>query len=367
FKEWKGAVDFLYKVKENLLENIDDFRPKEEMPLALGGIRLQKQEPSFERYKVNVIVNNKETAGAPVIYESNPTYYNLFGRVEYRFQLGAATTDFTMIKGGSVHKANGGYLVVNALDVLRNIFVYDSIKRMIKDREVRIEDVWEQYRLVSSTTLKPQPIPVNIKLVMIGEPFIYYLLYNLDNEYRKLFKVKADFESVMPRNEANVMGYALFIATRCREEGLLPFDRTGVGRVVELGCRLAGDREKLTTRFSEVKNMVVEASYWAKSEGAKTVTAGHVEKAERERIYRHSKIEDRLRDFITEDTIMVDTSGKVVGQVNGLAVLDPGDYAFGKPSRVTARTYMGEAGVMNIEREVKMSGRIHNKAMMILT
>ncbi|MFQ5735796.1 MAG: Lon protease family protein [Thermodesulfobacteriota bacterium] len=367
FKDFKSVVDFLYKVKENLLESIDDFRPREEAPLALGGIRLQKQEPSFERYKVNVIVNNKETVGAPVVYESNPTYYNLFGRVEYRFQLGVATTDLTMIKGGSVHKANGGYLIVNALDVLRNIFVYDSIKRMIKDREVKIEDVWEQYRLVSSTTLKPAPVPIDIKLVMIGEPFIYYLLYNLDNEYRKLFKVKADFDNVMPRNEENIRNYSYYVATRCREEGLLPFDKSGVGRVVELGCRLAGDREKLTTRFNEVKNIVVEASYWAKTAGVSTVSAEHVEKAESERIYRHSKIEDRLRDYITQDTIMVDTDGKVVGQVNGLAVLDPGDYAFGKPARVTARTYMGEAGVFNIEREVKLSGKIHNKAMLILT
>ncbi len=367
FKDFKEVVDFLLKVKENLLGSIDDFRPKEEVPLPLGGLRLQKQEPTFERYKVNVIVNNSETTGAPVIYESNPTYYNLFGRVEYKVQFGVATTDFTLIKAGSVHKANGGYLIVNAIDVLRNIFVYDSIKRMIKDEEVRIEDVWEQYRLVSSTSLKPHPVPIKMKLVLIGEPYIYYLLYNVDNEYRKLFKVKADFESTMPKTDDNVRSYAYYVATRCRDEGLLPFDRTGVGRVAELGCRLAGDREKLTTRFNEVKNIVVEASYWANVEGAKTVTAQHVERAEKERIYRHSKIEDRLREYITQDTIMVDTDGKVVGQVNGLAVLDPGDYAFGKPSRITARTYMGESGVFNIEREVKMSGKIHNKAMLILT
>ncbi len=369
FKDFKAVVEFLYKVKENLLENIDDFRPRDEMPLAaLGGLRLQKQEPTFERYMVNVLVNNKDTVGAPVIYECNPTYYNLFGRVEYRFQLGGVgTTDFTMVKAGSAHKANGGYLVVNALDVLRNIFVYDAIKRMIKEGEVRIEDVWEQYRLVSSTTLKPEPIPTNIKLVMIGEPFIYYLLYNLDNEYRKLFKVKADFENFMERSDDNIMKYAMYVATRCREEGLLPFDRSGVGKVVEHGCRLAGDKEKLSTRFNEIKNMVVESNYWAKAEGAALVTAAHVEKAEQERIYRHSRIEDRYRDYITQDTIMVDTDGAVVGQVNGLAVLDPGDYAFGKPSRITARTYIGEGGVFNIEREVKMSGKIHNKAMMILT
>ncbi|MCL4873028.1 Lon protease family protein [bacterium] len=367
FKEFKGVVDYLYKVKENILNNIDDFRPKEEVPLAIGGLRLQKPEPSFERYKVNLFVGNRESEGAPVVYESNPTYTNLFGRIEYKVQLGAATTDFTMVKPGSVHKANGGYLIVNALDILRNIFVYDSLKRMIKNREARIEDPWEQYRIVSATTLKPAPIPVNIKLVIIGEPFIYYLLYNLDTEYRKLFKVKADFDTVMPRTDANIEKYAYFIATRCREEGLIPFDRTGVGKVVEFGARLAGDREKLSARFNEVTNIIVEASYWAGVEGSGTVSASHVEKADSERVYRNSKLSDKLRDYIREDTLMVATVGKVVGQVNGLAILDPGDYAFGKPSRVTARVFMGDAGVVNIEREVKMSGRIHNKALMIFT
>ncbi|MDO8425968.1 MAG: ATP-binding protein [Deltaproteobacteria bacterium] len=367
YKAFKGVVEFLYKVKENILENIDDFRPKEEVPLTLGGIRLQRPEPTFERYRVNLIVNNRDTEGAPVVFETNPTYYNLFGRIEYRVQFGVAMTDFMMIKGGSVHRANGGYLIVNAFDILRNIFVYDSIKRTLKNGEVRIEDVWEQYRLISTTMLKPAPIPVNIKLVVIGEPFIYYLLYNLDTEYRKLFKVKADFDNVMARDDSNIQKYAHFIAARCREEGLLPFDPAGVGKIIESGARMAGDKEKLTTRFNDIKNLIIEASYWAGVEGANTVSASHVERAQKERIYRNSKIEDKLREYIKNDTIMVATVGSVVGQVNGIAVLDPGDYAFGKPSRITARTFMGDAGVVNIEREVKLSGRIHNKALMILT
>lgn len=367
FKEFKGVVEYLYKVKDNILDNVDDFRPKEEAPLALGGIRLQKQEPTFERYKVNIIINNKDAEGAPVIFEPNPTYSNLFGRIEFRVQLGVATTDFTMIKAGSVHKANGGYLVVNAMDILRNIFVYDSLKRMIKNREARIEDPWEQYRIISATTLKPSPIPVNIKLVILGEPFIYYLLYNLDTEYRKIFKVKADFDTVMPKDDQSIEKYAHFVATRCREENLLPFDRTGVSRVIELGVRLAGDKEKLSAKFNEISNIIVEASYWAGVDGAGTVSAAHVDKADSERVYRNSKISDKLRDYIKEDTILIATEGHALGQVNGLAVLDPGDYAFGKPSRVTARVYMGDAGVVNIEREVKMSGRIHNKALMIFT
>ncbi len=367
FKEFQGVVEFLYQAKENILQNIDDFRPKEEVPLALGGLKLQRQEPTFDRFKVNLIVNNKDAEGAPVVCETNPTYYNLFGRIEYRIQFGAATTDFTMIKAGSVHRANGGYLIVNALDILRNIFVYDSLKRMIKNKEARIEDVWEQYRQVSSATLKPEPIPVNIKLVVVGDPFIYYLLYNLDNEYRKLFKVKADFDNVLPKTDENIQKYAHFVATRCREDKVAPFDRGAVAKVVEYGCRLSGDKDKLSARFNDIKSIVVEAGYWAKSEGTASVTASHVEKAIRERVYRNSKIEEKIRDYITQDTIMVSTDGSVVGQVNGIAVLDPGDYAFGKPSRITARTFMGDSGVVNIEREVKMSGRIHNKALMILT
>ncbi|MEK7773688.1 MAG: ATP-binding protein, partial [Deltaproteobacteria bacterium] len=367
FRDFPGVVDFVNLVKENVLGNIDDFRTREEQAIAIGAFKLPKQEPSFERYRVNLMVNNRETAGAPVVYETNPTYYNLFGRIEYRVQFGVASTDFTMIRAGSIHKANGGYLIVNAIDILRNIFVYDSIKRMIKNGEIRIEDVWEQYRLVSTTTLKAAPIPVNIKFVMIGDPFIYYLLYNLDTEYRKLFKVKADFDTVMPRDDGNVFKYALFAAARCRANGLIPFDRTGVARIVEYGCRLAGDQERLSARFNEIENLMTEASYWAKTAGASAVSGAHVETAERERIYRNSKIEDKLRDYIKEDTIMVSTDGMAVGQVNGIAVLDPGDYAFGKPSRITARTFMGDSGVVNIEREVKLSGRIHNKALMILT
>ncbi|OGQ52657.1 MAG: ATP-dependent protease, partial [Deltaproteobacteria bacterium RIFCSPLOWO2_02_FULL_53_8] len=367
FKDFPNVTEYLRRVKENILDNIDDFRPKEDAPLVLGSLKLPTKEPVFERYRVNIIINNKETKGAPVVFETNPTYYNLFGRLEYRVQFGVASTDFTMIKAGSIHKAIGGYLIVNALDILRNIFVYDSIKRMIKNREIKMEDVWEQYRLISSATLKPEAIPVDIKLIIIGEPFIYYLLYNLDKEYRTLFKVKADFDTVMPRDEANIYKYAAYIATRCKEEDLIPFDRSGVGRVVEYGCRLAGHKEKLTARFNEIKNLIVEASYWAGVEGSGTVSARHIDRADAEKIYRHSKFEDKLRDYIKDDTIMVDTEGRVVGQINGIAVLDPGDYAFGKPSRITAATYMGDAGVVNIEREVKLSGKIHNKALMILT
>ncbi len=367
FRDLEKVLAFIEWLKADLLRNTDDFRPREEMPFSIGPFQLQQNhEPAFERYKVNLVVNNAETVGAPVVYEPNPTYNNLFGRVEYRFQLGMATTDFTMIRAGAVHRANGGYLVVNAMDVLRNIFVYDSLKRLIKTREIRFEDVWEQYRAVSSTAMKPSPIPSDIKLILIGEPMLYYLLYNVDSEYRKLFRVKADFDNVMELNDENIQQYALFVASRCAEEGLLPFDPTGVARIAEFGCRLAADKTKLSARFNDVKNLLIEANHFAGLDKSPSVTAAHVEKAEYEKRCRHSKIEEKLREYITEDTLMVDTDGAVVGQINGIAVLNPGDYAFGKPSRVTASTFMGDTGVVNIEREVKLSGKLHNKGLMII-
>ncbi|MEE8573987.1 MAG: ATP-binding protein [Thermodesulfobacteriota bacterium] len=365
YKEFEEIVTYLGAIKEDIFLNIDDFRPKEE--LQIPGLKMPGREPSFERYQVNLLVNNKETEGAPVVIETNPTYYNLFGRIEHRVQYGVAVTDFTMIKAGAAHKANGGYLVLHALDVLRNIFVYDALKRLIKNKEAGIDDAWEQYRLVSATTLKPSPIPVDVKIVLIGEPYIYYLLYNMDSEFRKLFKVKADFDNVMERSEDTIKLYAEFIAARAKEEELLAFDRSAVAAVIEHAIRLSGDKEKLTARFNDIANLIVEAGYWAAKEEATGVTADHIEKAHKEKRYRNSKIEEKLQEYIIEDTIMVDTSGEVVGQINGLAVLSLGDHQFGKPSRVTAKTYMGDSGVVNLEREVKMSGPIHNKALMILT
>lgn len=367
YKDYSEVINYLGQIKEDVLVHSEDFRPKEELAISLTGLKLPKVEPSFEKYSINLFVNNKDNKGAPVIIETNPTYYNLFGRIEHRVQYNVATTDFTMIKAGSIHKANGGYLVINALDLLRNIFAYDALKRMINNREVKVEDVWEQYRLVSTTTLKPEPIPVDIKIVLIGNPQIYYMLYNLDDEYKRLFKVKADFDSSMNRNKENIDKYCSFIAARCKEEGLKPFDKTGVARIIEYGARLANDQEKLTAKFSEITDIMSEANYWAGVDSSKVVEASHVDKAVSERVFRNSRIEERIREIITNGTILIDTDGAVPGQVNGIAVLDLGDYAFGKPSRITAKTFLGDAGIVNIEREVKMSGRIHNKALMILT
>jgi len=367
YEEHVKITAYLEETREDILDHLDDFKVQEEQPAQVSFLKLPRAEPTFTRYTVNVLVNNKDCKGAPCIFESNPTYYNLFGRIEHKIQYGLATTDFSMIKAGSLHKANGGYIVINALDLLRNIFSYDALKRAIMNKELKIEDVWEQYRLMSTTGLKPEAVPLEIKVILLGDPFLYYLLYNLDPEYRELFKVKADFDSRMNRTNENVQKYASFVATLCKEEKLLPFDPTGVAKIVEVSSRLAEHQEKLSGRFSDIADVIREASYWASKSGDTIVNETHVLKAIDEKVFRTSRIEERLREMILEGTIIVDTSGEKVGQINGLAVLDLGDYSFGRPSRITARTYAGKAGVVNIERETKMSGRIHEKAILIIS
>jgi lon-related putative ATP-dependent protease len=367
YSEYKKITSYLADAKEDILEHLDDFKIQEEPAPQLAFMRLPRTEPTFTRYTINALVNNGDCKGAPCVFESNPTYYNLFGRIEHKIQYGLAITDFSMIKAGSLHKANGGYIVINALDLLRNIFAYDALKRAIRDQEAKIEDVWEQYRLMSTTTLKPEAIPLDIKVILVGNPYLYYLLYNLDEEYRELFKVKADFDSRMNRTDENVRKYASFVAALCREEKLLPFDRAGVAKVVEVSSRFAEHQNKLSARFNDIADILREASYWALKSRGDVVSGEHVQKAIDEKVYRTNRIEERLREMILEGTIIVDTAGEKMGQINGLAVLDLGDYSFGKPSRITARTYAGKAGVVNIERETKMSGKIHEKAILIIS
>jgi lon-related putative ATP-dependent protease len=367
FQGHTEVLNYLDEVKENILEHLDDFKPQEEQAPALPFIKQPKSEPSFNRYSVNVFVNNRDLKGAPVVIESNPTYFNIFGRVEHKLQYGFAMTDFTMIKAGSLQMANGGYLVVDALELLKNMFAYDALKRTIKDKEIKIEDVWEQYRSISTVTLRPQPIPFNVKIILVGNPRLYYLLYNLDEEYRELFKIKADYDNRMDRTPENMLKYASFIRTKCDERGLQPFSRDAVARVIEYGSRLAEHQEKLSAKFSEVADILREADYWSRYNKNAVVTADDVEKAMGEREYRCNKVEKKILEATKEGTILIDTERSVTGQVNGLSVIDLGDYRFGVPSRITAKSYAGRAGIVNIERETKMSGKIHEKAILILT
>jgi lon-related putative ATP-dependent protease len=366
YKGNEKIIAYLEEVREDILTHIDEFKAQEEQQSPLPFLKMPKQEVSFARFTVNVIVDHAETKGAPVIFESNPTYLNLFGRIENRIVYGMALTDFSMIRGGSVHRANGGYLIVDALDMLRNPFSYEALKRAIKNQEIKVEDVLEQYRFISTATIKPEAIPLDVKVVILGTPNIYYLLYNLDPDYGDLFKVKADFDSRMERTPENEKKYALFVADCQKSEKLLPFDRSGVAKLVEFGSRVADHQEKLTTRLSGLSDLMREANYWAKKDSANFVRAEHVTRAIDEGVSRVNRIEERIREAIVEDVLIVETSGEKIGQVNGLAVLDLGDYSFGKASRITARTYVGKAGIVNIERETKMSGKIHEKAIFII-
>jgi len=367
YKSNETILTYLDDVQEEILSHLDEFRTTEEQQSPIPFIKLPKAETSFNKYAVNVIVNNGDIEGAPVVVETNPSYLNLFGRIEYKFTYGMATTDFTMIKAGSVHRANGGYLVIDTMDLFKNPFSYDALKRALKNKEIKIEDILEQYRLISYTALKPEPIPLNVKVILVGNPFVYYILYNFDEESRELFKVKADFDNRMDRTPENIQRYAAFIAHTQKSEKLLPIDRTGVAKIVEYGSRFADHQEKLTTKFSDITDLIRESHYWAQKEQSIVITASHVQKAMEEKILRTNKIEERLREMMLEDTLIINTSGEKVGQVNGLAVLDLGDYSFGKPSRITAKTYTGKAGIVNLERETKMSGKIHEKAILIIT
>ncbi len=361
------VLDYLEEVHKDIVESVDDFKSEGgELQVQMMGVKIPIGFNPFTKYKVNVIVDNSKTRGAPVVVETNPTYRNLIGRIEHRPQLGALFTDFTMIRAGALHKANGGYLVMEAADVLTRPFAWEALKRALEEGEIKTEELGERYQLISTVTLEPEPIPLDVKVVLIGNPFLYYLLYDLDEDFQKFFKVKADFDVQMDRTPENIRQYALFIKDRCEKEGLKHFDRSGVARVIEYSSRLVENQEKLSTRFGLICDLIREANYWASKNGHEFVTAEDVEQAIEEKFYRSNLPEERIRELIEDGTIFIDTEGEVVGQVNGISIITLGDYTFGKPTRITARTFMGKSGVVNIEREVEMSGRIHNKGVMTL-
>jgi len=361
------VVDYLNDVQEDILLNLEDFKGTQQQP-PFPGLKLPTQTPSFERYSVNLLVDNCAQCGAPVIFEANPTYNNLFGRIDHVMQMGGvATTNFTLIKPGSLHMANGGYLVVNARDVLISPFSWDALKRSIRNSEIKIEDVLEQYRVITMVSQKPEPIPMQVKIIMIGPPLIHYLLYHLEPDYRKLFKVKAEFDTRVQRTPEAVKEYALFISSHCKRESLLPYDRSAVAGIIEYTARMVEDQGKFSAQFMEIADLIREADFWAQKAGSPIVTDAFVKQAIEEKVYRSNRIEERLQELIAEGTLLVDTTGSEIGQVNGLSVMTLGDYAFGRPSRVTARVFMGRGGTVNIEREVKLSGPIHDKGVLILS
>jgi lon-related putative ATP-dependent protease len=345
----------------------------------------------FRRYEVNVAVANNDTpkkpaaspwkaesavdaggyigGGAPIVYEDHPTLQNLVGRVEHVPQMGALITDFTLIKAGSLHRANGGYLLIDALKLLREPLAWEALKRALRRRKIVIESPGEFMSLVSTVTLEPDPIPLDLKVLLFGERYLYYLLSNADPEFAELFKVAADFEDVLDRESENDFLYARFLAGLARSEDMLPLDRSGVARVIERASRLAEDAEKLSTAVRPIADLLHEADFIARSKSASLITAFHIDAAVEAQISRADRMRERSLEMITRDIVMIDTEGECVGQVNGLSVLSMGAVSFGRPSRITARVRMGlgTARVLDIEREVDLGGPIHSKGVLILS
>ncbi len=370
YSDWPKIAQYLTDLKSYILENLELFKGTEEPVNPMFGAPLSQvvggRDP-FLPFQVNVFVDNSEAKRAPVIVENNPNFGNMFGKIERRFLLGGYLSDHTMLKAGALNKANGGYVLISINDVLMNPGVWPALKRAIRNKEVRIEDPLEQYGFIAPQGLRPEPMPIKMKVILTGDPTLYQLLSIYDEDFWEIFKVKADFDSEIENTKDNMMAYAAFLSGCCDECETKHFDPSGVAKIIEYSARMVADQERLSSRFAQIKDWIQEANYWALKDNARFISARHVQKAMDERLFRHNLIDERIRDLINRGTIMIDTNGEVVGQVNGLSVYSLGDISFGKPSRITAKTFLGRGGVINIERESQLSGPIHNKGVMILS
>lgn len=360
--DYAETVLYLGQVRRDIVEHVEDF-----IPGADSDSGESEPKPNFRKFSVNLVVDHRRTQGAPVVVELNPTYSKLLGRIEYEARLGTLVTDFTLIKTGALHSANGGYLVLRAHDVFFEPMAWDALKRSLLSGYVRTEDIHARGGMYAPTkTLDPEPIPLDLKVVLVGPPQVYYDLYEFDDGFSSLFKVKADFAHDMPRTLETERQYAAFVAARCREEKLRPFERSAVARVIEFGARAAGDQHKLSVRFGAVTDLLREANFWAAKAGRELVTAEDVRAALGAKIYRSGKLGDSQRERILEGSVFIDTQGAVVGQVNALTLLDPGDYAFAVPARITARTFVGHGGIAHLDRDTNLAGPFHNKGLLTL-
>jgi lon-related putative ATP-dependent protease len=364
YKSYDEIVQFLKTIQQHVAEDLDKFRGRtEEKPDAREEYL---EEISFRVYEVNVIVDNSNVQGAPIVLEQNPTYDNVLGRIERESQLGTLTTDFTLVRGGSVHRANGGFLIMRAEELLRDYVVYDSLKRGLKSGEIRIEDLPQRIGYANVRSLAPEPIPLNVKVILIGDSRIYQLLYAYDPEFRELFRVKAEFDSTMDRTDDNVRKYAGFFAALATNENLKHLDASAMARLMEHSARLAEDQDKLSTQFGLVSDVVREAHFYTEQDNSKYITAKHVERAIEAKIYRSNLIQEKINEYIRRGVIFISTEGEVSGQINGLSVLSLGDFSFGAPSRITVAVGLGKEGLIDVQREVAMSGPIHGKGVMII-
>ncbi|HEY9078506.1 Lon protease family protein [Magnetovibrio sp.] len=377
-KRWHdhaNVMTYLEAVRQDVIDHAADFLPSADQSQQLVTIPGQRSASggagSFRRYQVNVIVDNSACeddpeVGAPVVEEEHPTQPNLVGRVEHLSQMGTLVTDFNLIKAGALHRANGGYLVLDARRVLMQPFAWETLKRALRGRHIRIESPAESLGWATTVSLEPEPIPLNVKVVMLGEPMIYYLLSMYDPDFKELFKVAADFANTMDRDESGVKEYAALLASQVEREGLRHLDQGAVARIIEQGARIAGDTEKLTTHMASVVDLVREADYWAGVENKKIISARHVQEAIDAKIYRSDRYRERLQEEIQRGTFVIETNGAKVGQINGLSVLQLDTFAFGRPSRITVNVSLGKGELVDIERQVELGGPLHSKGVMIL-
>jgi lon-related putative ATP-dependent protease len=367
YEDLPEVLNYLKEVQEDILNNLPLLRAKPQGQPSLPFLVQGAKELVLRRYAVNVLVDNSALKGAPVITETNPTYNNLFGKIENEAQFGALVTDFTLIRLGALHRANGGYLVLPVEEVLRNSFSWDGLKRVLKNQKIIIEDAGERMGFLTTKTLQPEPIPLDLKVILIGEPMMFNVLQTYDPDFDELFKVKADFDSVMDRKDESVRDYTFFISMVCSEEGLKHFDNSALARVVDHGSRLCEDQSKLSTRFGVIADIAREAGHYAIEENSPYVTVAHVAKAIEEKVYRSSLIQEKIKEMTQRGTLMIDVQGEKVGQLNGLSVIDLGDITFGHPTRITASIGVGREGLIDIEREAKLGGPTHTKGVLILS
>ena len=359
------VLKYLDDLERNVIERADEFQQREEGTVEPPGVTGRQR--LADAYRLNLIVDNGQTEGAPVVYLEHPSYVNLVGRVEHQTQMGTLITDFSLIKPGALHQANGGYLVIEAVRLLQQPFAWEALKRALYSRHIKIESPGESLSLLSTVSLEPEPIPLDVKVVLLGDRMLYYLLYQHDRDFAELFKVAADFEERMDRTPESCRLYARLIATLARREDLLPFDRSAVARVLEHSARVASDAEKLTTHMRTVADLLRESDYWAKQHEVAQVSARHVQQAIDKQVYRGERLRQHVLEEIRRGTLLIDTDGAVVGQVNGLSVIDLGTFSFGRPTRITATVRLGKGEVIDIEREVELGGAIHSKGVLILS
>ena len=364
YAAYPAVSEYLNEVQQNVIASMDEFRKPRE---ALTGLAaLAGDQPGFNRFLVNLLVGHSKSDGAPVVYEENPSFQNLMGRVEHVSQLGALVTNFLLIKPGALHMANGGYLLLDAIKLLSQPFSWEALKRALSTREIRIESLGQMYSLVSTVSLEPEPVPLDVKVILLGNRMLYYMLAEYDPEFGELFKVAADFEDEVERNAENDLLYARLVGTLVRREKLHPFDRGAVARVIEHCSRRAEDAKKLSTHMESLSDLVREANYWAAQAGRAVVTRSDVERAIHAQIRRVDRLHERSQESILRGILHIDTGGEKVGQINALSVFQLGDYAFAQPSRVTASTRLGDGELIDIQREAKLGGSIHSKGVMIL-